>query len=72
MGNLWERTRELQLMDQRAMEIEISFSQISDEQLDAYNGASTRGDADFGENLELGRIFMHFYTDRKLGGDYHR
>ena len=70
MGNLWERTRELQLMDQRAME--INFSQISDEQLEAHNGASIRGDANFGENLELGRILMHFYTDRKLGGDYHR
>ena len=58
MGNSWERKRE------------ASLSQISDEQLEAYNGASIAGNADFGESPELGRILMHFYTNWKLSSDY--
>ena len=68
MGNSWQRKHKLQLMDQKTRE--TSFSQISDEQLEAYNGASIAGNADFGESLELGRILMHFYTNGKLSSDY--
>ena len=55
-------------MDQRTME--TSFSQISGEQLEAYNSTSRpyiHRDVDVGENLELGRM-LHFYTNRELSG----
>ena len=63
-------------MDQRTVKNSIShpnsFVHISDEQLEAYNGASIPGDADFGKSPELGRTLTHFYTNRKLSSDYYQ
>ena len=79
MADAWERKRKLQLMVRKTVENSFPrlalFAQISDERLEAYNDASipwVPEDADFGESLGLGRILMHFYTNRKLGNGRHR
>jgi putative intracellular protease/amidase len=72
-GNIYERRRELDLIERMKRENGFSsprkFSDISDDELKGYGGVFIPGGhaplADLGDNPELGRILSHFHRENK-------